>query len=412
MDVIVIGGGASGMMSAIAAARRGCRVKILEHMDEPGKKILATGNGRCNFTNTAQGCECYRGTAPAFVLPALKKFGWKDAVDFFEELGVWTKEREGYYYPRSMQALTVRKSLLAELERNRVKVECGIGIRSVQKEDGRFVIQSKSGTYYGKTCILAAGGKASPKSGSDGSGYIYAKKLGHRCVEPLPALVPLLTDAGWNPAAAGVRGEAKITLYVQGKETASDTGEIQFTDYGLSGIPVFQVSRYAARALAEKKTVSVRLDLMPDTKTKLLYERLMDQAGSHPFTPWEEILSGMVNTKLARVLCSLASDTRFLPGEMKEARRQKLGKELCRLMKGLGCAVTGTKNFHQAQVTAGGLDTSQIDPATMESCLIDGLYFAGEIIDIDGKCGGYNLQWAWASGQCAGASAAEYVKKG
>lgn len=189
MDVIVIGGGASGMMAAIAAARKGCRVLILEHMNELGKKILATGNGRCNFTNAVQGCECYRGTAPAFVLPALKRFGWKASVDFFKELGIWSVERDGYYYPRNMQAAAVRQGLLSELQRRNIHTECGIGIRSIKKDGNTFVIEAKNGYYYGAACILAAGGKASPKSGSDGSGYIYAKNFGHNCIAPLLSLI-------------------------------------------------------------------------------------------------------------------------------------------------------------------------------------------------------------------------------
>ncbi len=412
MDVIVIGGGASGMMAAIAAAREGCRVLILEHMDEPGRKILATGNGRCNFTNAAQGCECYRGTTPAFVLPALKKFGWKDAVDFFEELGVWARQREGYYYPRSMQASAIRQGLLSELKRRKVQVECGIGIRNIKKERTGFVIEAKNGDYYGSACILAAGGKASPKSGSDGSGYIYAEKLGHSCIQPLPALVPLLTDAKWNRITAGVRGEARITLYVRGKTAASDSGEVQFTDYGLSGIPVFQVSRYASRALYEGEDVRVQLDLMADVEEEALFQRLISCANAHPFTSWKELLSGMINSKLSEALCGLVKGAGELPGEMTKEGKRKTALELSRLMKRLTCSVTGTKTFQQAQVTAGGVDTAQIDSSTMGSKLVNGLYFAGEIMDIDGICGGYNLHWAWASGQRAGKSAAEYVKKG
>ncbi len=181
MDVLIIGGGASGLMAAITAARAGCRVLILEHKEEPGKKILATGNGRCNFTNTVQGSECYRGSTPAFVLQCLELFGAQNSIHFFKEIGIWTKDREGYCYPRSMQAVTIRDGLLQEVHRLHVSVKCNVGIRKIQKENGVFRVQSKDGDFYGKTCILATGGAASPQSGSDGSGYLYAKQLGHSC---------------------------------------------------------------------------------------------------------------------------------------------------------------------------------------------------------------------------------------
>ena len=260
MDVLIIGGGASGLMAAITAARAGCRVLILEHKEEPGKKILATGNGRCNFTNTVQGSECYRGSTPAFVLQCLELFGAQNAIDFFKEIGIWTKDREGYCYPRSMQAVTIRDGLLQEVHRLHVSVKCDVGIRKIQKENGVFRVQSKEGDFYGKTCILATGGAASPQSGSDGSGYLYAKQLGHSCIEPVPALVPLHANETWLKQVKGVRAEGVVTLLVDGKEIAASGGELQLTDYGISGIPTFMVSRYAARALKENNTVMAMVD--------------------------------------------------------------------------------------------------------------------------------------------------------
>ena len=405
MDVIVVGGGASGMMAAIAAAREGCRVCILEHKEMPGKKILATGNGRCNFTNTVQGCECYRGTTPAFVLPALKGFGAQDAVAFFRSLGVLSQEKNGYYYPRTMQASAIRNGLLEELSALGVKIYCDIGIRSITKKNGVFYFETKTGVYGSEICILASGGKASPKSGSDGSGYIYAKGFGHTCTSVLPALVPLLSGEQWLKRTAGVRAWAGVTLFTEGVQTVSDTGEVQFTDYGISGIPVFQISRYAAKALDEQKTVCVSVDFLPEIDERELYDFLnecLKRKGRRKKIRTEnnvsvkKNLSGLVNEKIADVL----ADTIPLQPDV-----------LCRKLKDTRISISGTKSFQQAQVTAGGICTDEICEHSMESKLVKGLYFAGEIIDIDGMCGGYNLQWAWSSGYCAGRHGAQSVKE-
>ncbi len=416
MDVIVVGGGASGMMAAIAAAKEGCRVCILEHKEMPGKKILATGNGRCNFTNKVQGCECYRGTTPAFVLPALKQFGASDTAAFFLSLGVLPQEKNGYYYPRTMQASAIRNALLEELSVLGVDIHCDIGIRSITKKNGIFYFETKTGIYSSKICILAAGGKASPKSGSDGSGYIYAKGFGHTCTTVLPGLVPLLSGERWLKQTAGVRAWAGVTLLARGEQIVSDIGEVQFTDYGISGIPVFQISRYAAKALDEQKDVSVSVDFLPEIEAgelfRLLNKRMNEggrrkEAGKSLKEEWagddqkrkrvfvKKILSGLVNEKIADVL----ADTVPLEPDV-----------LCRKIKETKISISGTKSFHQAQVTAGGICTHEICEYTMESKLVKGLYFAGEIIDIDGKCGGYNLQWAWSSGYCAGRHGAQWVK--
>ncbi len=399
MDVIVVGGGASGMMAAIAAAKQGCRVCILEHKEMPGKKILATGNGRCNFTNLVQGCDCYRGSAPAFVLPALEQFSAENTKAFFEELGILSTDRNGYCYPRTMQASCIRNALLLALKTNHISVFCDVGIRRIHKTSDGFRIETKTGDYLTKTCVLAAGGMAFPKSGSDGSGYIYAKQLGHTCVEPLPALVPLLADASWLKQTAGVRAEASVHLYVDGEDVDTDTGEVQFTDYGISGIPVFQISRHASRALSEDKCVEAVLDLLPEYSQAQAVDWLQAQIKRKNKTCGiKEILAGVVNEKLAQMI-----------SEAVKASGAVTAKDLARSLKCVRLPITGTKGFMQAQVTAGGIRTEEVCPETMESKLVNGLYFAGEILDIDGKCGGYNLQWAWSSGYCAGSHAGKAV---
>lgn len=403
-DVIVVGAGASGMMAAITAARTGCRVLMLEHKEEPGKKILATGNGRCNFTNTVQGSECYRGSAPAFVLQCLEQFGAQDAIDFFKTLGIWTKEKNGYCYPRSMQAGTIREGLLQELKRLRVCVRCDVGIRKITKEKNVFCIQTKEGDLYAKTCILATGGSASPQSGSDGSGYIYAQQMGHSCIEPVPALVPLYTKETWLKQVKGVRAEGTVKLFVENRKVAFAEGELQLTDYGISGIPTFQVSRYAAHALKEKKTVTAVLDFLPEIDTDELVQWLSGQFRTAKKTP-EQILGGLLNRKLAQALVLLGSSC-------KKSQNTPLqqAQVFSRFIKNCELHIVGTGTFKQAQVTAGGVDMREIHGISMESNLVKGLYFAGEMLDVDGICGGYNLQWAWTSGYLAGLHAAHRVK--
>lgn len=410
MDVIIIGGGASGMMAAIAAAREGCRVCVLERMPEPGKKLLATGNGRCNFTNTEQGLACYRGTAPAFVLHALKNFGCQETIKFFEHMGVLSKDRNGYVYPRTMQASSIRNVLTAAMKELHVSVRCGIQIISVHPVSAGFEIETEDGTYTSETCILASGGKASPKSGSDGSGYLLAEKLGHRCIRPVPALTPLISDAPWLKKTAGVRAEGTVTLSSDRGMLDSDTGEIQFTDYGISGIPVFQVSRYASEALAWAEKVTAELDLLPEITEHKLIRCLEDLIDQTPMDNWQDLLSGMINRKLADAVCDILNLQESHFHMQSDSRRKKTIRGVARMLKHLSIHITGTKGFQQAQVTAGGIVTDEICSETMESKIVPHFYFAGEIMDIDGRCGGYNLQWAWSSGYCAGKSAAAAVK--
>ena len=272
-DVIVVGAGAAGMTAAISAAGTGAKTAILEHMDETGRKLLATGNGKCNFTNQVQGVECYRGQNPAFVLPALAQFGLSETLDFFREIGIFPKEkRGGYYYPVSEQASSVRQALVLELKRLGVDVHYNIGIRSIKKDDREhFCFETKQGMFFSKSCIIATGGKAAKKTGSDGSGVPYIKSFGHTVLEFVPALVQLRGAQSFLKDVAGVRTDACITLYVDDTQVALDRGEVQLTDFGVSGIPAFQVSRYAVYALKKQKKVHLSLDFAPDLDYNKLF---------------------------------------------------------------------------------------------------------------------------------------------
>ena len=399
----VIGGGASGMMAAITAAEAGARVILLEHKDRIGKKILSTGNGRCNFTNIHQEPICYHSEDPLFPWRVVSRFGARDAVSFFLQLGVYSKNRNGYLYPNSDQASAVLDALRMELRRLSVEIRTETHCSEIIPDKKGFRIHTDKGTVSADRVILCAGSRAAPSTGSDGSGYDLAKRLGHRMVPVLPALVQLKCGESFFKQIAGVRANGTVSIWADGECLARDTGEIQLTGYGISGIPVFQVSRYAAQALYEKKAVAAELDFMPDFTKEQMQAFLKARASARPGKSAEEFLIGLFHKKLSDLWVRLSGITRTkCAGKFTEEEIHKL----CCLIKCFRVTVSGTNSFDQAQVCRGGIDTTEVDPETLESRLVPGLYFAGEILDVDGMCGGYNLQWAWSSGYVAGRNAA------
>lgn len=401
--IIIIGGGASGMMAAISAARQGADVTILEHMDRIGKKILSTGNGKCNYTNRKQGLRFYRGENPAFVLPALEQFGFEATIAFFKGLGIVPKERDGYFYPASGQASSVLDVLRMELRRLNVKVQTNCSVSSVRTSGKRFEIKAGRELFLADKCIFACGGKAFPKSGSDGSAFCHIQKLGHTFVDVVPALVQMKAKQSFFKSLAGIRTDAVIRLFVDRTEVSKDRGELQFTKEGISGIPAFQVSRYAARAFAKKKKVRASLDLAPDFTKEELKRELEERFFRQDQKTAEEALIGFFPKKLIPILLkengiSLHEASAVVSADKAEG--------LSRYLKHMPLDLTETEGFDKAQACAGGVSTAEIHADTMESDVLSGIYFAGEVIDVDGMCGGYNLQWAWSSGYAAGTHAA------
>lgn len=402
-QIFIIGGGPAGMMAAITAARDGGKVTILEHNDRVGKKILSTGNGRCNFTNVSQSSKYYRSDNKGFPWKVIERFSFEDTLAFFEELGIYAKEKNGGLYPFSEQASAVLDVFRMEIERLHIPVITGENVCDLKVGKKGFQIVCKNNTYKADTVILAAGSKASPKLGSDGSGYLLAKKLGHSIVPVVPALVQLKCKESFYKALAGVRLQGKVCLLVNGKEVSSDTGEIQLTAYGISGIPVFQVSRFASRAIYEKKRVEVVMDFMPSFSEKEFYDYINRRIKLRPEKKMEDFFTGMLNKKVSQVILKIANIRNTQKagtlGENEVIRIVKTVKEF-------RTEVIEANSFDQAQICAGGVNTREISPDTMESLMVKDLYFAGEIVDVDGICGGYNLQWAWSSGYLAGKGAA------
>lgn len=405
-QVIIVGAGASGLAAAIQAARQGASVTVLEHTAKPGKKLLSTGNGKCNLTNRMTPDGAYRGGQQEFIKKVLDHITVVQTLEFFQDLGLVLTDRNGYVYPNTGQAVSVLEALLFELNHLGVSIITDCQVEEIRKD---LTLMTSKGKKKADAIILAAGSMAAPKTGSDGSGYQLARALGHRIVKPLPALVQLKCREKWYKQAAGVRTEASVTLKIDGKTAAEDRGELQFTDYGISGIPVFQVSRFAAGGIDTGRQVTAELDLLPSIDFNSTIQLLSERAKRFSYRPAEEFLNGVLNHKLARILLKEAG----IPekGFVKDITTLQI-KKLTSALKGLKTEILATNSFDQAQVCSGGIDTRDVDPNTMESKLMNGLYLAGEILDVDGICGGYNLQWAWSCGILAGTSAGKAVPRG
>ena len=400
--VAVIGGGASGMMAAVTAAG-GAHVILLEHKDRIGKKILSTGNGRCNFTNIHQEPICYHSEDPLFPWKVVERFNAQAVISFFLQLGVYSKNRNGYVYPNSDQASAVLDAFRMELDRLKVEIRTGVECREIRPGKKGFTILTDQEPVRADRVILCAGSKAAPTTGSDGSGYNLAKKLGHRIIPVLPALTALKCEEKFFKSIAGVRANGSVSIWSEGECIAKDTGELQVTDYGISGIPVFQVSRYASKLLYEKKETEAVLDFMPDFTKEQINAFLRARAKTRPDKSAEMFLIGLFHKKL----CDLWIRLSEIPRQRKagELTEDEIAR-LTGLIKEFRVRVRETNPYDKAQVCCGGVDTREVNPETLESVYVPGVYFAGEILDVDGMCGGYNLTFAWASGYAAGQAAA------
>ena len=405
VKIAVTGGGAAGIMAALTAAQHGAEVTIFEKNDRIGKKILSTGNGRCNLGNLEFNMEQYYCDDKDKLSRIFRVFSVWDSMLFFENSGLMIKNKNGYLYPYSEQATAVLDILRMLLTERGVKIETGVTITEVDfcSENNSFVLTDQNEDKYEfQKVILSCGSPASLKRGEGMSGYRIASALGHEIKKVVPGLVQLRSDETFIRALAGIRCQAGIRLLIDGEEAASEMGELQFTSYGISGIPVFQLSRIASYAMEAGSKIQVVVDFFPDQEEnaylymgRLRYEAQADRS-------LEDFLIGTVNKKISRVLLKRQ-------GLEPNAKTSEVGwQRVCDLMKmyrNFAIHICGVNSIENAQICAGGVSLSQIS-TEMESGLVDGLYFAGEMVDVDGKCGGYNLQWAWTSGYIAGRNAA------
>ena len=392
-DVIIIGGGAAGMMAAITARRRGVSVLVCEKMTKLGKKLIITGAGRCNLSNDVLNDSFYNPGSQTLVRSVLDQFGKEAVLGFFKELGLATYADEaGRIFPVTNQAASVLKVLEMELERLKVTIDLGCEIKNIRVAKNGFEISAWSGEREtGRQVILCAGGKSYPALGADGNGYALAAMFGHKIIEPVPSTVPLLVKDPWCHSLQGQKLRASVTSRIRGKEARTAFGEILFTQYGLSGTAVLDVSDEISVALNRdhEADVSVVVDLIP----------FMD----------EKKLSAELSGKLTRGIARENLAEGLLPHKVSGLLRGMLqGSDvaaIARLLKHKEFKVIGTRGWNEAELTAGGIPAEEVDPLTLESKLQKGLYFSGEVLDVQGRRGGYHLAWAWASGAVAGKTA-------
>ena len=404
--VLVVGGGAAGIMAAISARRLGAKVTILEKNPRVGKKILATGNGRCNFTNMYADADYYNGNNPKFAHSALSAFTAEDAIAFFEKLGIQHRvEDAGKVFPMSDQASSFLDVFLYELNALGIDTLCDSCVKDIAVEKDGFIVKLENGIVYrGDRVIIAAGGKAMPSSGSDGSGYELAKKLGHTVTNIFPALVQIMLEGSFFKRIEGVKFVGTAEIIHNNKSIAMDRGDVLFANYGVSGPPILQISRKAGELINEGKEAQLRINIMDTMSGEELRALIRKRFTIAPDKPADFSLVGLINKRLIPVVLKEAGIDNIKRPAAELSNKEIEG--ITDILTGWRFKIRGTKGWQSAQVTAGGVDTHEIHPGTMESKLVKGLYFAGEIVDIDGQCGGFNLQWAWSSGFVAGQNAA------
>ena len=404
-QIAVIGGGAAGLVAAITAAQTGCNVTLFEQNDRVGKKILASGNGRCNITNTQLHVDDYFGADPAFVAPALEAFGFKRFEKFCVSMGLLLHIKEdGRCYPLSNTAGSVVTALQEKAREYGVTFVCGAPVTEVEKIAAEFHISSNDERFgpYSKV-LVATGSEAAPQLGANASGYRFAEAFGHTLFPTYPSLVALELDSALHHKMSGTKQEAEVTLYLGGKAEERVSGDILFTRYGISGFAILDISQKASEALQQYQEVSIGLKLLPDFERQSLAEAIGKLAKSVPNYPVETLLGGLIPPKIARCICESSNiESTLRASELSTKSIKNLANTLCDWR----FRVSDTHGFKHAEVSGGGVATAEVDAKTMESKIISGLYFAGEVLDIVGKRGGYNLHFAWASGYLAGTSMA------
>ncbi len=400
MKTIIIGAGASGLISAIYAAKNSSEVIILERNDTSAKKILITGNGRCNYYNEDQNINHYHSENNELIKDIITKENTDEIMNFFNKIGIVPKIKDGYYYPYSNQATSIKEALLTEAKIKGVKIITGENVTKINKNNNKFVIETENNTYNADKVILATGSKAYPKTGSDGSGYLLARFFGHKITNIYPSLSQLKGEESYFKNWGGVRADVKVSLLENNKIIKEEKGEIQLTNNGVSGICIFNLSGLASKGLMEGKKEEIVINFMPwlnnfneasnylEERNKKLKNRTIEQ-----------FLEGFLNYKLIHVILKLSKINKDdFWNELNIEKKKNLIQKLISFT----LKITKISSFEESQVCKGGVSLEEINVKTMESKLEKNLYIIGELLDVDGDCGGYNLTFAWISGMLAG----------
>ena len=400
-DVMIIGGGASGMAAAITAARRGADVIILERLNRIGKKILTTGNGRCNMTNTALEISRYHSSSTCDLGTPLKNFDYEKTIAFFEELGIVPLIEGNKVYPLSEQANSVLDVLRLELEKLGVTIQVNAKVTALNKTKKGWQAETEEGeSYEAKSVIVATGGMTNTSLGCDGLGYQLLRKQGHTLMPTFPTLVHVLSSSPYCKMMKGTKVKANVTIMVNNRKERTEYGEVLFTEDGLSGPPIFQISRWASKAAMTQQQAVIYLDLFKHIEVEDLISLMYKRIGEQPQRTLENLFLGMLHKRIVVPLLKCA--------QIKDVNRNcdmldyEEIERLVHTLKAFPFKVEGTRGYKFAQVTAGGIKVDEIDLNTMASKKQKDLYIIGEVIDVDGDCGGFNLQWAWSTGCVAG----------
>jgi hypothetical protein len=401
VDMIVIGAGAAGLIASITAARAGHTVTLLEQNSKIGKKILVSGNGKCNIDNKYISINRFHSQNPSFIEAVLEDYDFDVVKKFFTSIGLELIEgKEGKMFPMSLQAGSVVELLEYEAKRAGVQILCNCMVTSIDKKADIFTVETSQGVKTGKKLLLSSGSPAAPQLGGSNSGYAFATKMGHTLIPRHPSLVQLCSEERWVQECAGVKVAGIAQLYANGEYITEKKGDLLFTNYGISGLAILDLSREVSTRLANFDYCELNLDLMPELSkeklTNLLLNRI-EEGSPKPLTLW---LQGVLNKKLIHIILEQSKCKAKLESEL---NRKEVGK-LVYAIKNLKLSINDTKGFKGAEVATGGINTTEVNPQTMESKLIPDLYFAGEILDVDGDRGGFNFHFAWVSGLRVGNS--------
>ncbi|WP_309499690.1 NAD(P)/FAD-dependent oxidoreductase [Sulfurovum sp.] len=395
VDIIVVGAGAAGLVASITAARAGQKVTLLEQNNKIGKKILVSGNGKCNINNRYIHPTRFHGQNSDFIEKVLDGYGFEVVEKFFTSIGLeLTEGKEGKMFPLSLQASSVVELLEYEAKKLGVQILCDCAVTSIRKEGDTFTLETSLGSKKCEKLLLASGSPAAPQLGGSNSGYAFATRMGHSLIPRHPSLVQLCSEETWVKECAGVKISGSAQLYANGEYITEKKGDLLFTNYGISGLGILDLSREVSIRLADYDFCELNLDLMPAFSKEKLINLLLNRTNSTSEKPIELWLHGVINKKLIPIIleqskCKVKTE--------KQLNRKEIAK-LVYAIKNLKLSINDTKGFKGAEVATGGVNTAEVNPQTMESKLVPNLFFAGEILDVDGDRGGFNFHFAWVSG--------------